>query len=105
MTNDSIRNKVGQAQTAFDPMTRLFSHIQLTGNNVSVSKQLNELAERQSVSMDYDRHFVTLPQSARTTYLMEFSPDGRRVASTHGDHKIYITDVKTCKVIKVLGND
>lgn len=33
---------------------------------------------------------------------MVFSPDGTKVASTHGNHNIYITDIKTGRNIKVL---
>lgn len=33
---------------------------------------------------------------------MVFSPDGSRVASTHGNHNIYITDIRTGKHIRTL---
>ncbi|XP_063230973.1 uncharacterized protein LOC134535704 isoform X2 [Bacillus rossius redtenbacheri] len=43
-----------------------------------------------------------LPGIARSTYLMVFSPDGRKIASTHGNHSVYITDVKTGKNLNIL---
>lgn len=39
---------------------------------------------------------------SRATFLMVFSPDGTKMASTHGNHNIYVTDIKTGKNIKTL---
>lgn len=38
----------------------------------------------------------------RSTFLMVFSPDKELVASTHGDHNIYISEVKTGECIQTL---
>lgn len=38
----------------------------------------------------------------RATLLMEFSADGKRIASTHGDHSIRITDIRTGKCTHTL---
>ena len=38
----------------------------------------------------------------RSTFLMVFSPDKELLASTHGDHNIYISEVKTGECIKIL---
>lgn len=43
-----------------------------------------------------------MPGLPRSTFLMVFSPDGRRVASTHGNHNIYVTDLRSGKNIKTL---
>lgn len=43
-----------------------------------------------------------MPGTPRSTFLMVFSPDGSKVASTHGNHNIYVTDVKSGKNIKIL---
>ena len=38
----------------------------------------------------------------RSTFLMVFSPDKELLASTHGDHNIYITEIKTGECIQTL---
>lgn len=43
-----------------------------------------------------------MPGLPRSTFLMVFSPDGRRAASTHGNHNIYVTDLRSGKNIKTL---
>ncbi|KAG5878984.1 hypothetical protein JTB14_019641 [Gonioctena quinquepunctata] len=43
-----------------------------------------------------------MPGMPRSTFLMVFSPDGSKVASTHGNHNIYITDLRNGKNIKTL---
>jgi WD40 repeat protein len=40
--------------------------------------------------------------STRSTFLMVFSPDKELIASTHGDHNIYISKVQTGDCVKVL---
>lgn len=43
-----------------------------------------------------------MPGQPRSTFLMVFSPDGARVASTHGNHNIYVTDLRSGKHISTL---
>lgn len=43
-----------------------------------------------------------MPGTPRSTFLMVFSPDGTKVASTHGNHNIYVTDLKSGKNIRTL---
>ncbi|CAI9736865.1 serine-rich adhesin for platelets-like [Octopus vulgaris] len=38
----------------------------------------------------------------RATFLMDFSPDGSRMASSHGDHSVRITDIVTRKCTHIL---
>lgn len=38
----------------------------------------------------------------RSTFLMVFSPDKKLMASTHGDHNVYVTEVKTGKCVQIL---
>jgi WD40 repeat protein len=38
----------------------------------------------------------------RSTFLMVFSPDRTMMASTHGDHNIYVTEVKTGRCLQTL---
>ena len=44
----------------------------------------------------------SVPSSIKSTFIMTFSPDGQRVASTHGDHRIYICDLNTGKLLDTL---
>ncbi|XP_044267364.1 uncharacterized protein LOC123013094 [Tribolium madens] len=50
----------------------------------------------------YDEMRCEMPGQPRSTFLMVFSPDGTKVASTHGNHNIYVTDIKSGKNIKTL---
>lgn len=43
-----------------------------------------------------------MPGIPRSTFLMVFSPDGTKVASTHGNHNIYITDIRSGKNLNTL---
>lgn len=45
---------------------------------------------------------TSLPSSNKSTFIMTFSPDGQRAASTHGDHRIYICDLNTGKLLGAL---
>src|SRR5207249_1505905 len=55
-----------------------------------------------SVDSPFDQDKIELPSSVRSTFLMVFSPNGEKVASTHGDHKIYISLIRTGKMIQTL---
>uniref|UniRef100_A0A8W8J4Z2 Activating molecule in BECN1-regulated autophagy protein 1 n=1 Tax=Magallana gigas TaxID=29159 RepID=A0A8W8J4Z2_MAGGI len=43
-----------------------------------------------------------LSGKCRATFLMDFSPDGTKVASTHGDHTVRVSDVATGKCLHIL---
>ncbi|KAF0294395.1 Activating molecule in BECN1-regulated autophagy protein 1 [Amphibalanus amphitrite] len=43
-----------------------------------------------------------IPGSAKSTFLMAFSGDGSRIASTHGDHNIYVTEVSSGALLNTL---
>lgn len=43
-----------------------------------------------------------LPGYPRSTFLMVFSPDGTKVASTHGNHNVYVSDLASGKHLKIL---
>jgi hypothetical protein len=62
-----------------------------------------EIAEERLVTKD---PMETLPCKlmghTRSTFLMVFSPDKELLASTHGDHHIYITEVKTGECLQTL---
>ncbi|CAB3372401.1 Hypothetical predicted protein [Cloeon dipterum] len=48
-----------------------------------------------------DRQFE-IPTPSKSTFLMVFSPNGKLVASTHGDHSIYVSNVASGKCIRQL---
>lgn len=43
-----------------------------------------------------------MPGMPRSTFLMVFSADGTKVASTHGNHNIYVTDIRSGRNIRTL---
>ncbi|XP_047544527.1 activating molecule in BECN1-regulated autophagy protein 1B-like [Vanessa atalanta] len=43
-----------------------------------------------------------LPGYPRSTYLMVFSPDGTKVASTHGNHNVYVSELASGKHVRIL---
>lgn len=68
----------------------------------SVSDQLLEFAEDKTVQLNYSQQKINLPASVRSTFLCVFSSNRELVASTHGDHKIYISELKSGKVVQTL---
>lgn len=63
---------------------------------------LQELVEDKTRWMKWEGQKVELPDSPRSTFLLTFSPDRTLMASTHVNHNIYITEVKTGKCIHSL---
>ncbi|KAK4321100.1 hypothetical protein Pmani_008084 [Petrolisthes manimaculis] len=57
--------------------------------------QLELAIEESLVYRKHTQLSCQIPGAPKSTFLMVFSPDGSRVASTHGDHNIYVTEVKT----------
>ncbi|XP_057325160.1 uncharacterized protein LOC130667536 [Microplitis mediator] len=66
------------------------------------TKSFEFLAETNLVLKDHEEMKCSIPGSPRATFLMVFSPDGTKVASTHGNHNVCITDLTTGKNIKTL---
>nr|XP_022918666.1 uncharacterized protein LOC111427675 [Onthophagus taurus]XP_022918667.1 uncharacterized protein LOC111427675 [Onthophagus taurus] len=63
--------------------------LQIHAEDVFIHKQFDELR-------------CDIPDIPRSTFLMVFSPDGTKIASTHGNHNIYVTDSRTGKNIRTL---
>lgn len=68
----------------------------------NVERKFKCLAEDKSVHLPFSQRKIELPITVRSTFLMVFSPQGDKVASTHGDHKIYISQLASGKVIQTL---
>ncbi|XP_043465249.1 probable WRKY transcription factor protein 1 isoform X3 [Leptopilina heterotoma] len=66
------------------------------------TRELEPIAETKLVLKDHKELKCDLPGVPRGSFLMVFSPDGTKVASTHGNHNIYITDLTTGKNIRIL---
>ncbi|KAJ8680468.1 hypothetical protein QAD02_016255 [Eretmocerus hayati] len=66
------------------------------------TKEFEPVAETNFILKTLKELKCDLPGVPRTTFLMVFSPDGKTVASTHGNHKIYITDLTSGKNIRIL---
>ncbi|XP_008209664.1 serine-rich adhesin for platelets isoform X3 [Nasonia vitripennis] len=66
------------------------------------TKEFEPIAETNFILKKLKELKCDLPGVPRTTFLMVFSPDGTKVASTHGNHKIYITDLTTGKNVRIL---
>ncbi|KAF5306653.1 hypothetical protein FQA39_LY08842 [Lamprigera yunnana] len=73
-----------------------------TGKVAKYSFSLRAFAEDEFVRKEYREMRCEMPGAPRSTFLMVFSPDGSKVASTHGNHNIYVTDLRTGKNIKTL---
>ncbi|XP_063903368.1 uncharacterized protein LOC135122847 [Zophobas morio] len=79
---------------------RTLNHLK---KNIKAKENLEIYAEDELVRKKcYDEMRCEMPGQARSTFLMVFSPDGSKVASTHGNHDIYVTDIKSGKNIKIL---
>ncbi|XP_012173193.1 activating molecule in BECN1-regulated autophagy protein 1B isoform X2 [Bombus terrestris] len=65
-------------------------------------RTLESAAEMKLVGKKHRELEYDLPGYPKATFLMVFSPDGTKIASAHGNHSVYITDVATRKNIKIL---
>ncbi|KAG7209033.1 hypothetical protein KM043_015197 [Ampulex compressa] len=66
------------------------------------TRELEPIAESTLVLKNHRELKCDLPGFPRATFLMVFSPDGTKIASTHGNHNVYITEITTGKNIKIL---
>uniref|UniRef100_A0A8C1TZM0 Autophagy/beclin-1 regulator 1a n=1 Tax=Cyprinus carpio TaxID=7962 RepID=A0A8C1TZM0_CYPCA len=69
---------------------------------LSSHRILQQLVEEKTQRMKWQSQKVELPDSPRSTFLLAFSPDRSLMASTHVNHNIYITEVKTGKCVHSL---
>ncbi|XP_010610767.1 activating molecule in BECN1-regulated autophagy protein 1 isoform X4 [Fukomys damarensis] len=69
---------------------------------MGTQRLLQELVEDKTRWMKWEGKRVELPDSPRSTFLLAFSPDRTLLASTHVNHNIYITEVKTGKCVHSL---
>ncbi|XP_052126154.1 uncharacterized protein LOC113217532 isoform X1 [Frankliniella occidentalis] len=67
-----------------------------------LSSEFRIAAEEQLIKKKKKEMKCELPDFTRSTYLMVFSPDGKKMASSHGNHNVYVTDVKTGKNLNTL---
>ncbi|GAB6019799.1 Autophagy beclin-1 regulator 1, variant 2 [Chamberlinius hualienensis] len=68
----------------------------------SINHGLLAAAEDKAASCEMDELSCKVPENTRSTFLFTFSPDGTKVASAHGNHKIYVCDVGTGKCLHTL---
>ena len=67
------------------------------------SPNLRRLAHQRNISENrHQRENTLIPASAVSTISIAFSPDGRTIASTHGDHTVKISCCHTGKLIRDL---
>ncbi|XP_051917073.1 activating molecule in BECN1-regulated autophagy protein 1B [Hippocampus zosterae] len=81
---------------------RLLSRRERGWQTCSSQRLLHMLVEEKVRWMKWQSQKVELPDSPRSTFLLAFSPDRTLMASTHVNHNIYITEVKTGKCLHSL---
>uniref|UniRef100_A0A8C4ZLH6 Autophagy/beclin-1 regulator 1b n=1 Tax=Gadus morhua TaxID=8049 RepID=A0A8C4ZLH6_GADMO len=81
---------------------RILSSRERGSSNLSSQRLLQQLVEEKLRWMKWQSQKVELPDSPRSTFLLAFSPDRTLMASTHVNHNIYITEVKTGKCLHSL---
>ncbi|KAL4233103.1 WD domain [Mactra antiquata] len=64
-------------------------------------KKIEELLESK-LTKSFINKGCEISGKCRSTFIMKFSPDGTKVASTHGDHSVRVTEVATGKVLYTL---
>ncbi|XP_030056723.1 activating molecule in BECN1-regulated autophagy protein 1 isoform X2 [Microcaecilia unicolor] len=69
---------------------------------LGAQRLLQALVEDKTRWMKWEGKKVELPDSPRSTFLLAFSPDRTLLASTHVNHNIYITEVKTGRCVHSL---
>ena len=65
-------------------------------------RQMESVCEDKISKYKLEDVHCSVPSSIKSTFIMTFSPDAQRVASTHGDHRIYICDLNTGKLLDTL---
>ncbi|XP_041986317.1 uncharacterized protein LOC121738357 [Aricia agestis] len=71
--------------------------------NSSANKMvLENIAEDILVKKPLKIRCCDLPGYPRSTFLMVFSPDGTKVASSHANHNVYVSDLATGKHVRIL---
>lgn len=73
----------------------------LTTKRWEQTKQAEECLEKHACTPDVNQP-CALSGQVRATFLMDFSPDGTKVASTHGDHTVRVTELSTGKCTHIL---
>lgn len=78
----------------------------LYARQLGMSRKLNcqfqKFAEIKVATSEMKETRCNLPANSRSTFLMAFSSDCSKVASTHGDHHIYISETHTGKHLQRL---
>ena len=69
---------------------------------LGVNQSVNELAENKLIDREFGVKQCSLGGPTRSCFLVVFSPDRRLMASTHGDHNIYVTNVKSGSCVQTL---
>lgn len=67
-------------------------------NSYFPSASLQVSPESQAASSSTEKSKVNFSSNTRSTFITAFSPDHKYVASGHGDHNVYVTDLKTEKI-------
>ncbi|XP_054282896.1 activating molecule in BECN1-regulated autophagy protein 1-like isoform X2 [Macrosteles quadrilineatus] len=84
------------------PRSILMRESGMKHKTTNVPVELQWAAEDRLVMRSHEDLRCQLPDVSRSTFLVVFSPDGKKVASTHGNHNVYVTDITTGKNIKTL---
>ncbi|CAK9825647.1 Activating molecule in BECN1-regulated autophagy protein 1 [Anthophora retusa] len=66
------------------------------------TRELESIAETNLIVKEHEESEYDLPGIPKATFFMVFSPDGTKMASAHGNHSVYITEVATGKNIQIL---
>ena len=74
----------------------------LRRGGAGVNQAVGELAENKLIDREFGVLKCSLGGLTRSTFLMVFSPDRSLMASTHGDHNIYVTAVKSGACVQTL---
>ncbi|XP_060583975.1 activating molecule in BECN1-regulated autophagy protein 1A-like isoform X2 [Ruditapes philippinarum] len=82
------------------------SYIQERQYGLSRRKKSSQRNMEKFLEMKLSKSFVNkaaeISGKCRATFVMQFSPDGTKVASTHGDHSVRVTDIATGKCLHTL---
>ncbi|XP_031344817.1 uncharacterized protein LOC116171920 isoform X2 [Photinus pyralis] len=106
--DDAVINQLKHPRLVCDVLPRVGLNFlrALESNKINDKKHsrvdLEAFAEDELVRKEYRELYCEMPGTPRSTFLMVFSPDGSKVASTHGNHNIYVTDLRSGKNIRTL---
>lgn len=104
MENDKKQQKILHGSQSYNNILSnlTFRDLGLRTKHKTSTRELRSIAEANLIEKRHEELEYEIPGVPKATFLMVFSPDGTKIASTHGNHNVYITEMSSGKNIRIL---